>query len=74
MICDSCGQTSDRGGCGGLPEGLGVHSSFMGTNQPRKVGAVASQSCDKVKKKKERIKSSWVILGLPDALSLKSSF
>lgn len=39
VICDSCGQTSDRGGCGGLPEGLGGHSFFMGTNQPRKARA-----------------------------------
>ncbi|XP_075899398.1 lamin-A-like [Nelusetta ayraudi] len=44
VICDSCGQTSDRGGCGGLPEGLGVHSSFMGTNQPRKA-RVQPENC-----------------------------
>lgn len=44
VICDSCGQTSDRGGSGGLPEGLGGHSFFMGTNQPRKVGVTVTQS------------------------------
>uniref|UniRef100_A0A671W104 Lamin A n=1 Tax=Sparus aurata TaxID=8175 RepID=A0A671W104_SPAAU len=40
VICDSCGQPSDRGGVcssGGLPEGLVGHSFFMGTNEPRKV-------------------------------------
>uniref|UniRef100_A0A671W297 Lamin A n=1 Tax=Sparus aurata TaxID=8175 RepID=A0A671W297_SPAAU len=39
VICDSCGQPSDRGGVcssGGLPEGLVGHSFFMGTNEPRK--------------------------------------
>ncbi|XP_054477377.1 lamin-A-like [Anoplopoma fimbria] len=36
VICNSCGQTSDRSSCGGLPEGIvGLHS-FMGTNEPRK--------------------------------------
>ncbi|AWO96082.1 putative lamin [Scophthalmus maximus] len=40
VICDSCGQTSDRGAgvCssgGGLPEGLVGHSFFMGTNEFR---------------------------------------
>ncbi|XP_053288433.1 lamin-A [Pleuronectes platessa] len=40
VICDSCGQTSDRSGgvCssgGGLPEGLVGHSFFMGSNDPR---------------------------------------
>ncbi|KAK2909869.1 lamin-A-like [Channa argus] len=38
VICDSCGQPSDRGGVcssGGLPEGLVGHSFFMGTNEPR---------------------------------------
>ncbi|XP_070691106.1 lamin [Pempheris klunzingeri] len=39
VICDSCGQTSDRpsavGSSGGLPEGLVGHSFFMGTNEPR---------------------------------------
>ncbi|KAK7886701.1 hypothetical protein WMY93_026322 [Mugilogobius chulae] len=35
VICDACGQPSERsGGCGGgLPEGLGGHY-FMGHNQP----------------------------------------
>lgn len=41
VICDSCGQSSDRGtgvcSSGGLPEGLGGHSFFMGTNEPRQV-------------------------------------
>uniref|UniRef100_A0A8D3DLT8 Lamin A/C n=1 Tax=Scophthalmus maximus TaxID=52904 RepID=A0A8D3DLT8_SCOMX len=42
VICDSCGQTSDRGAgvCssgGGLPEGLVGHSFFMGTNEFRQV-------------------------------------
>lgn len=41
VICDSCGQTSERGGGCGLPEGLGGHSFFMGTNEPRMVGAAA---------------------------------
>ncbi|KAM6910179.1 lamin [Xenentodon cancila] len=36
VICDSCGQPSDRGGpCGGLAEGIVGHSYFMGTNEPR---------------------------------------
>ncbi|XP_034030109.1 lamin [Thalassophryne amazonica] len=37
VICDSCGQPSERGSstCGGLPEGLVGHSFFMGSNQPR---------------------------------------
>uniref|UniRef100_A0A3Q3LLT4 Lamin A/C n=1 Tax=Mastacembelus armatus TaxID=205130 RepID=A0A3Q3LLT4_9TELE len=39
VICDSCGQPSERGagvGCsGGLPEGVVGHSFFMGTNEPR---------------------------------------
>ncbi|XP_056142360.1 lamin [Lampris incognitus] len=41
VICDSCGQSSERGSSavcssgGGLPEGLGGHSFIMGTNQPR---------------------------------------
>uniref|UniRef100_A0A7N5ZV39 Lamin A n=1 Tax=Anabas testudineus TaxID=64144 RepID=A0A7N5ZV39_ANATE len=39
VICDSCGQPSDRnagvGSSGGLPEGLVGHSFFMGTNEPR---------------------------------------
>uniref|UniRef100_A0A7N6BKP4 Lamin A n=1 Tax=Anabas testudineus TaxID=64144 RepID=A0A7N6BKP4_ANATE len=41
VICDSCGQPSDRnagvGSSGGLPEGLVGHSFFMGTNEPRQV-------------------------------------
>uniref|UniRef100_A0A8C2ZB39 Lamin A n=1 Tax=Cyclopterus lumpus TaxID=8103 RepID=A0A8C2ZB39_CYCLU len=37
VICDSCGQTSDRSGAGGgLPEGIVGQSFFMGTNEPRK--------------------------------------
>ncbi|CAK6958936.1 lamin [Scomber scombrus] len=48
VICDSCGQPSDRsGGCGGgggLPEGLVGHSSFMGTNEPRQ-GRVKPENC-----------------------------
>uniref|UniRef100_A0A665UC19 Lamin A n=1 Tax=Echeneis naucrates TaxID=173247 RepID=A0A665UC19_ECHNA len=39
VICDSCGQSSDRGAgvcsSGGLPEGLVGHSFFMGSNEPR---------------------------------------
>lgn len=40
VICDSCGQPSERGGTcgsGGLPEGLVGQSFFMGTNEPRQV-------------------------------------
>lgn len=37
VICDSCGQTSERGSGGGLPEGLIGHSSFIGTNEPKQV-------------------------------------
>ncbi|KAG7216533.1 hypothetical protein INR49_002020 [Caranx melampygus] len=41
VICDSCGQPSDRGSgvcsSGGLPEGLVGHSFFMGTNEPRQI-------------------------------------
>lgn len=41
VICDSCGQPSDRssgvGSSGSLPEGLVGHSFFMGTNEPRQV-------------------------------------
>uniref|UniRef100_A0A673A359 Lamin A n=1 Tax=Sphaeramia orbicularis TaxID=375764 RepID=A0A673A359_9TELE len=40
VICDSCGQPSDRSGVcssGGLSEGLIGHSFIMGTNQPRQV-------------------------------------
>ncbi|XP_067456844.1 lamin-A-like [Thunnus thynnus] len=47
VICDSCGQPSDRqGGCGsgGLPEGLVGHSFFMGTNEPRQ-GRVKPENC-----------------------------
>ncbi|XP_060937649.1 lamin-A-like [Limanda limanda] len=39
VICDSCGQTSDRSGgvcsSGGLPDALVGHSFFMGSNEPR---------------------------------------
>ncbi|XP_061631477.1 lamin [Phyllopteryx taeniolatus] len=39
VICDSCGQTSDRGhgshGSGGLSEGIVGHSFFMADSQPR---------------------------------------
>ncbi|KAM7421421.1 hypothetical protein PAMA_015516 [Pampus argenteus] len=47
VICDSCGQPSDRtGGCssGGVPEGLVGHSFFMGTNQPRQ-SRVKPENC-----------------------------
>nr|XP_046256864.1 lamin [Scatophagus argus]XP_046256865.1 lamin [Scatophagus argus]XP_046256866.1 lamin [Scatophagus argus] len=48
VICDSCGQTSDRGtgvcSSGGLPEGLVGHSFFMGTNEPRQ-GRVKPENC-----------------------------
>ncbi|XP_030248955.1 lamin [Sparus aurata] len=47
VICDSCGQPSDRGGVcssGGLPEGLVGHSFFMGTNEPRK-GRANPENC-----------------------------
>lgn len=41
VICDSCGQMSERGSGvnsrGGLPEGLVGHSFFIGTNEPRQV-------------------------------------
>uniref|UniRef100_A0A673A4W1 Lamin A n=1 Tax=Sphaeramia orbicularis TaxID=375764 RepID=A0A673A4W1_9TELE len=40
VICDSCGQPSDRSGVcssGGLSEGLIGHSFIMGTNQPRQL-------------------------------------
>ncbi|XP_033837479.1 lamin-A-like [Periophthalmus magnuspinnatus] len=43
VICDACGQPSERGGAcgGGLPEGLGGHSYIMGHNQ----GRVKPESC-----------------------------
>ncbi|XP_035527667.1 lamin-A-like [Morone saxatilis] len=47
VICDSCGQTSDRSGVcssGGLPEGLVGHSFFMGSNEPRQ-GRVKPENC-----------------------------
>ncbi|KAM3872903.1 lamin [Diretmus argenteus] len=48
VICDSCGQTSDRGGVcssgGGLPEGLIGHSFLVGTNQPRQ-GRPKPENC-----------------------------
>ncbi|KAM6935197.1 lamin isoform 1-T4 [Lycodopsis pacificus] len=45
VICDSCGQTSDRsGGGGGLPEGLVGQSFFMGTNEPRQ-GRAKPENC-----------------------------
>lgn len=47
VICDSCGQPSERGGVcgsGGLAEGLVGHSFFMGTNEPRK-GRVKPENC-----------------------------
>lgn len=43
VICNSCGQTSDRGG-GGLPEGLVGQSFFMGTNE-RKQGRAKPENC-----------------------------
>ncbi|KAM9353931.1 lamin isoform 1-T2 [Symphorus nematophorus] len=49
VICDSCGQPSDRGSgvcsSGGLPEGLVGHSMFMGTNEPRQGGRVKPENC-----------------------------
>ncbi|XP_017293424.1 lamin-A [Kryptolebias marmoratus] len=42
VICDSCGQPSDRSG--GLAEGLVGHSYFMGTNEPRQ-GRVKPENC-----------------------------
>ncbi|XP_013878528.1 lamin-A isoform X2 [Austrofundulus limnaeus] len=42
VICDSCGQPSDRSG--GLPEGLVGHSYFLGTNEPRQ-GRVKPENC-----------------------------
>ncbi|XP_028280684.1 lamin-A [Parambassis ranga] len=47
VICDSCGQSSERGSVcssGGLPEGLVGHSFFMGSNEPRQ-GRVKPESC-----------------------------
>ncbi|XP_053183208.1 lamin-A-like [Scomber japonicus] len=47
VICDSCGQPSDRsGGCGGggILEGVVGHTSFMGTNEPRQ-GRVKPENC-----------------------------
>uniref|UniRef100_A0A667X966 Lamin A n=1 Tax=Myripristis murdjan TaxID=586833 RepID=A0A667X966_9TELE len=49
VICDSCGQPSDRGSgsCGsggGLSEGLVGHSFIMGTNQPRQ-GRAKPENC-----------------------------
>ncbi|XP_054637137.1 lamin-A-like isoform X2 [Dunckerocampus dactyliophorus] len=47
VICDSCGQPSDRGAgtCGGgIAEGLVGHSFFMGTNEPRQSG-VKPENC-----------------------------
>ncbi|XP_040899686.1 lamin-A-like [Toxotes jaculatrix] len=48
VICDSCGQPSERGSgvcsSGGLPEGLVGHSFFMGTNEPRQ-GRVKPENC-----------------------------
>ncbi|XP_055020045.1 lamin-A-like [Boleophthalmus pectinirostris] len=44
VICDACGQPSERGGAcggGGLPEGLGGHSFLMGHEQ----GRVKPESC-----------------------------
>lgn len=48
VICDSCGQPSERGSgvcsSGGLPEGLVGHSFFMGTNEPRQ-GRAKPENC-----------------------------
>ncbi|XP_072316078.1 lamin-A-like [Eucyclogobius newberryi] len=46
VICDACGQPSERGvACGGgLPEGLSLHTSLMGHNQPRQ-SRVKPESC-----------------------------
>ncbi|XP_047216293.1 lamin-A-like [Girardinichthys multiradiatus] len=41
VVCDSCGQSSDRSG--GL-EGLGGHTNFMGTNEPRQ-GRMKPENC-----------------------------
>ncbi|XP_074508877.1 lamin-A-like [Sebastes fasciatus] len=43
VICNSCGQTSDRSG-GGLPEGLVGQTFFMGTNE-RKQGRAKPENC-----------------------------
>uniref|UniRef100_A0A1A7WDR1 Lamin A/C n=2 Tax=Iconisemion striatum TaxID=60296 RepID=A0A1A7WDR1_9TELE len=43
VICDSCGQSSERSG-GGLAEGLGGHTFFMGTHEPRQ-GRVKPENC-----------------------------
>ncbi|XP_041844028.1 lamin [Melanotaenia boesemani] len=42
VICDSCGQSSDRSG--GVPEGLIGHSSFVGSNDPRQ-GRMKPENC-----------------------------
>ncbi|XP_072249646.1 lamin-A-like [Leuresthes tenuis] len=42
VICDSCGQPSDRSG--GICEGLVGQSFFMGTNEPRQ-GRVKPENC-----------------------------
>lgn len=48
VICDSCGQTADRGSgvgsSGGLSEGLVGQSFLMGTNQPRQ-GRAKPDNC-----------------------------
>ncbi|XP_060905944.1 lamin-A-like [Labrus mixtus] len=47
VICGSCGQPSGREGTcsgGGLTEGLGGHSFFMGNNERRKAG-VSPENC-----------------------------
>ncbi|XP_044064174.1 lamin-A-like [Siniperca chuatsi] len=48
VICDSCGQPSERGSgvcsSGSLPEGLIGHSFFMGTNEPRQ-GRAKPENC-----------------------------
>ncbi|XP_076593811.1 lamin-A-like [Chaetodon auriga] len=48
VICDSCGQSAERGtgvcSSGGLAEGLGGHSFFMGTNEPRQ-GRMKPENC-----------------------------
>ncbi|CAL8288809.1 unnamed protein product [Merluccius merluccius] len=45
VICDSCGQPSDRDGSGGgLPEGMLGHHFIMGNNQ-RRQGVLKTEAC-----------------------------
>ncbi|CAL8355489.1 unnamed protein product [Arctogadus glacialis] len=49
VICDSCGQPSERdscgGGGGGLPEGMLGHAFIFGNNQRSRQGALKAESC-----------------------------